>query len=186
MPWRRDLESGARPVSPLGYSRVMGGDVLSDDQIASLLAMPKKVTQAPRKAKVKAKHEEYDFAVEGADGTKFTVYARQSLILAANFSCGLKWEAPSGEGVTLVRYNGNSHPHGNRLEGTRFVDKFHIHRATERYLRMGLDSDGFAEETSAYSSLSGAVKALAIDCHVQDLSLPSAQGVLFGPGGGGK
>ncbi len=127
------------------------------------------------------KHEEYDFTVKGQDGTMFKVFARQNVILRDDFSCGLRWDAPSGEAIILARYNGSSHPHTNRIEKTRFVSKHHIHRATERYVQAGLPAEGYAMETTAYASLAAAVTSLARDCHIEGLALPPQQlGLISG------
>ncbi len=40
----------------------------------------------------------------------------------------------------------------------------HIHTATARYQRRGLDEDGFAEATDAYKDLFGALDRLIADC----------------------
>ena len=64
----------------------------------------------------------------------------------------------------LRRYNGFSHEHSNELEGNRFY-KFQIHIATERYQKeTGLREDTFAEETTRYSDIDGAIKCLLHDC----------------------
>jgi hypothetical protein len=166
----------------------MSSDVLTDERIAALLAMAKNVTAGPKRTKIKEKHEERSFEIEGEDGYRFGVYTRQSLVLRDCFSCGLFWDSPSGESITLVRYNGMGHIHTNRLDGTRIVNKCHIHRLTERYALAGRTSDGFAEETSRYSDLAGALKALGSDCHITGLQGPEPpnSGALFLPGMGGN
>jgi hypothetical protein len=51
----------------------------------------------------------------------------------------------------------------NRIEGVRFYD-FHIHQATERYQDSGFDEDAFAEVTSRYQNVSGALRCMLDDC----------------------
>jgi hypothetical protein len=68
----------------------------------------------------------------------------------------------------LRRYNGKSHVHGNRIEGTTFYD-FHIHTATERYQLLGSREDTFAEPSRLFTNLS-----LALDCLVQDCGFEGA------------
>lgn len=105
----------------------MAAESLSDEKIRTLLESPKVVKQEPRKHKQKGKHLEYDYLLESEDGHFFTLFTRQNTILKDDFTCGLRWDAPSGEGFILARYNGSSHPHRNKIEGDTFVGKFHIH-----------------------------------------------------------
>ncbi len=65
--------------------------------------------------------------------------------------------------IRLRRYNGKSHEHTNRIERDRFYN-FHIHMATERYQREAETEDGYAEPSSKYSDLSGAIECLIDDC----------------------
>ncbi len=64
----------------------------------------------------------------------------------------------------LLRFNGR-HPsqHTNKLEKRKglsnsvFRNRFHIHRATERYQVDGLEIDGYAEVTERYDSFDSAL-----------------------------
>src|SRR5438132_9774066 len=87
--------------------------------------------------------------------------------------------APGAEELILVRYNGASHPHPNRLEGNRIDFVPHIHRATERYLRANLKPEGFAENTTRYTTLSGALHELVNDLHVTGLDTKPDHPELF-------
>jgi hypothetical protein len=147
----------------------MSAAELTDEKIQALRTFPKKVTSGSRKPKIKAGHFEMDFEAASEDGSRFRVFARQNRRLADDFSCGIRWEAPSGEAVTLARYNGPSHPHPNPLEGTRLVGVCHIHTATERYIRLGRQPETFAVATDRYHDLDGAMAALAEDFAITGL-----------------
>lgn len=67
----------------------------------------------------------------------------------------------------LRRYNGRSHRHLNKIEGTRLRYDFHIHSATFRYQAGSgpgrMQPDGYAEITSRYSSIDGALDCALLD-----------------------
>ena len=158
---------GCWPFSPSIHYH-MGAEALSDERIKALLSMKKRLTSSSSpKPRLKGKHEERDYTIVGDDGeTRFVVYARQNANLTDDFSCGLRWEAPSGESVTLIRMNGPSHVHPNRLEKTSIVAKCHVHMATTRYIQAGLQPEGYAEESFEYTDLEGALRVLARVCNV--------------------
>lgn len=148
----------------------MGLEGLTDEKIAALLDLPKRLTGWDRKApKQKAGHAEQQASVQGEDGSSFFVFIRRNVLLSDDFSCGLVWRAPGGSPVTLARFNGSSHSHLNKLEGNRIARRCHIHMITRRYIDAGLDPDGFAVETDAYTGLRGALRALAERCKIEGL-----------------
>lgn len=142
--------------------------VLTDVRIAELLKMEKDITKAPKRGTQKGKHFEWDFELESADGTKFTIFVRDNSMIENGFSCGLCWVSPSGEHVALLRCNGGYHPHPNRIEGNHLPIQAHIHRATERYMKRG-NPCGFAETTDIYDDIDGALKHLVEVCNVSGI-----------------
>ena len=66
----------------------------------------------------------------------------------------------------LRRYNGKSHQHSNKIENQKPFYDFHIHYATERYQKVGLKEEYYAEQTDRYSDIHGALKCLFDDCNV--------------------
>jgi len=78
-----------------------------------------------------------------------------------------------GKPLTLVRYNGSSHAHGE----IRY--RCHIHRATAEALAAGRRIDSFAEETDRYRTLEGALACLIEDCAVQGVSAKLDERDLF-------
>jgi hypothetical protein len=158
----------------------MGADELTDARIHELLSMKKHLKSSPSpKPKMKGMHEERDIIVESEDEKeRFVVYARQNTKLPDDFSCGLRWEAPSGESVHLMRVNGSSHVHPNRIEQTTIVGKCHIHVATARYILAGYHAEAYAEEASEYSDPDGALRVLADRCNISGFRFEPHQGLL--------
>lgn len=148
----------------------MAFESLSDEIIAALVACPKKLLNPHAKKKIKEGHEQVNFRVAATDksGHFFSVYLRQNLRegMTHDFSCGISWLAPNGESVTLRRYNGPSHNHFNHLEQTRLGSTCHIHEATERYIKANRKPEGYASETTRYTSLDGAFHCLVTDCKI--------------------
>ena len=148
----------------------MAATTLTDEKIAALIAMSKRVTNPGARRKVSSKHEQVTYNVIGDDGeTAFQIFVRQSRKITENFSCGLLWISPSGETVTLIRYNGASHPHDNALESDRYELHCHIHKATERYIAANKKPETYAEKTDRYRTLDGALNCLLTDCVVTGL-----------------
>ncbi len=147
----------------------MGYESLTDEKIISLLTLPKKITNPNITPKEKGAHWELNYNVIGKQNPsdQFRLYSRQNTIEHDDFSCGLTWVMPSGEEVHLVRYNGKSHTHPNRLEHQTIPFQYHIHRATEKYIRAGKKPEGYAEATERYQDLQGAFRCLLTDCCIK-------------------
>ena len=145
----------------------MSFEDLTDEAIETLRTTEKDAVKGI--TKMKPGHTEVDYEATGRDGSRFRIFTRQNNSVADDFSCGIRWELPSGENLTLARYNGSSHPHRNAIEGESLPPACHIHKATERYLRHNRRAEGFAEETTRYSDMAGALRALAKDFCVSGL-----------------
>lgn len=145
--------------------------VLIDAEIERLIALEKSVINPRAKKLEKRGSEQVNYEAEAATGEKFRVYVRQNMRIPDGFSCGLLYLAPSGEPVTLTRYNGSDHEHANPLDGGGPMPAAcHIHKATERYMQAGRKAEHFAESTDRYSDLEGAIRALILDCNIKGLS----------------
>ncbi len=140
---------------------------LSDSDILVLLAEPKPLPgdyQSRLQLRPKSGHKERELDVIGAAGSDFQLIVRQSLFNPLDFSVILGYLMPGSNVLfRLRRYNGRSHQHTNRIEGDTFYD-FHIHIATERYQTAGCQEDHYAETTSRFADLSGAIRCLILDC----------------------
>jgi hypothetical protein len=149
--------------------------LLSDELIAQLLTMDKVVKNPGAKSTLFKKSLRFNFAVQSFDGTHaFELYTRQNQIDPDAFSCGLTfYPKPGDKGITLTRYNGGYHVHRNPLEGDEEIRNLcHIHLATERYMVQG-KIDKFAETTTRYKDLRGALTCLLTDCNISGLELDS-------------
>ena len=108
-----------------------------------------------------------DLVVIGENGNEFRIIARQNTIRPADFSVILTVRVPSSKReFRLRRYNGWTNPHRNRIEKEE-IDGFHIHFATERYQRIGLNEDTYAQTTDRYSDFSGALQCLIADTNFE-------------------
>ena len=139
--------------------------VLSNDEINTLRAGRKKVTNpGARWTEKPGRHKQRNHLAESEDGKRFRVYLRQNLDDLRDFSCGLALVHKGGKPVSLVRYNGSSHAHGD------IAYRCHIHRATSEALAAGKKIDSHAEETDRYKTLDGALACLIDDCGIQGLT----------------
>ncbi len=128
----------------------------------------------PRKHK--RGHLEAGKQVVGADGSKFRLIVRQNRMDVIDFSVILGWEMSSLMRVfKLMRCNGLSHQHRNPLEGEEVFFDYHVHIATERYQLHGSKEEHYAEPTSAYTDLNGAIRHLLRECAF----VAPAQGTLL-------
>lgn len=158
----------------------MSFESLTDEKIDLLLKMTKRVTNPKAREVSDANHLKRDYTVESEDGAEnFVLFLRQNKTVQEDFSCGLRWIAPGSEGLILVRYNGPSHLHPNRLEGNMLEFVPHIHRVTERYVQGNLKPEGFAEPTSKYTTMSGALHELVNDLNITGLDTRPDHPELF-------
>jgi Family of unknown function (DUF6978) len=153
---------------------------LTDDKIDQILKMPKRITNPKAREVMDANHLKRDYIVESLDGDEtFVLFTRQNRTVQEDFSCGFRWLTPGSEGLTLVRYNGPSHLHVNRREGNRLEFVPHIHRVTERYIQNNLKPEGFAEATTKYRTLSGALHELVTDLRITGIETTADHPELF-------
>ncbi len=111
---------------------------------------------------------------------EWLIYLRRSQENPLDFSCGLGL-IPKGrvQAFTLIRYNGKSHQHTNRLENEAAFYDFHIHHATEKYQQSSYGDEHHAQPTNRYTNLHGALRSLLIDCKVTEDSPDDKQMRLF-------
>ena len=139
----------------------------TDAEIAQLLAEPKPLPddyQARLQLRPRSGHERAELDVRTPSGNRFRILLRQNMRNALDFSAIIA-HAPSNSSLffRLRRYNGRSHEHTNRLEGTTFYD-FHIHMATERYQALGAKEESFAEPSDRFADRHSALACLLDDC----------------------
>ncbi len=136
--------------------------ILDDAQIAALIGEPKPTVEPAALIPTthKGAHRETQQSVTTDEGSSFRLIVRQSTFDPLDFSVILGYELPETTRVfRLLRHNGNSHDHPNRLEQT-VARGFHVHLATERYQLAGYEEDGYAEMTNSYGDLAGAIRSM--------------------------
>ncbi len=159
----------------------MAEEALSDSEIAELIEEVKLLPinwQASPVVRAGSLQAQAD--VHGVNGTLFLFVIRQNTEYRNNFSVIPAIDLARRGRINLLRYDGGSHPHRNRIEGSRIMFKPHIHKATERYQRLRrADAEGYAEETDRYQDIKGAWDCFRADIHLQssenyeDTNLPS-------------
>ena len=106
-----------------------------------------------------ASHRQRSFKAhgEGDEQSLFEIYQRENIQDEVDFSCGIVHVALDGSRLTLARYNGSGHEHGDILY------RPHIHRATEKAIASGRKPEHEAEETGRYQTLEDALACLLED-----------------------
>lgn len=144
--------------------------ILSDEEIADLLRERKLLCDdyvARLQMRPKRGYKEADLEITGESGSRFQIRLRQSSSQPLDFSVILLYHVPgTNRDIRLVRYNGDHGGHTNFIERTR-VHGCHVHRATERYQGIANKADGYAESTTRYVDLHGALRCLLQDCNFE-------------------
>ena len=144
--------------------------VYTDQELDVLRAVRKQVVN-PRsrwtdKPATAPAHRQRSFKVVGEDdeASRFEVYQRQNLLDKDDFSCGIAHVPLGGSRLTLARYNGPGHEHGD------IIYRPHIHRATVEAIAAGKKPEREAEETGRFTTLEGALACLIDDFNIGGLS----------------
>lgn len=159
----------------------MGLEIITDELINKLLSSNKVVENPRARKKRDSGNERVTYILSDEEGNRYNLYLRQNYNMGMedSFSCGLSYVLPSGETFTLVRYNGPSHNHPNKLEKEKLGYVSHIHKASKRYLDETGKADGFAKATDRFRTLEGALHCLIEDCNISGLSSEPDQPSLF-------
>ena len=148
--------------------------LMSNDELDDLRSASKRVTNPGARWREKpGRHRQRNFTAEAEDGAVYRIYLRQNLDDDQDFSCGLALVHRGGRPLSLVRYNGASHAHGE----IRY--RCHIHRATAEATSAGRKVDSHADATDRYRTLEGALACLIEDCGVQGLTAQHDERDLF-------
>ena len=151
----------------------------TDEELSDLKTMPKTVTNPGArwltKPKARPAHRQRTFQAEGAQDqdVRFSIYLRQSLADESDFSCGISYQPVGGPPLTLARYNGPSHEHGD------IAYRAHIHRATESAIATGKRPESQAEESNRFETLDGALACLIQDFNLTGLNAQPDKPRLF-------
>ena len=148
--------------------------LMSNDELDGLRSDWKRVTNPGARWREKpGRHRQQNFNAETEGGAVYRIYLRQNLDDDQDFSCGLALVQRGGRPLSLVRYNGASHAHGE----IRY--RCHIHRATAEAISAGRKVDSNAVETDRYRTVEGALACLIEDCGVQGLTAHHDEQDLF-------
>ena len=147
--------------------------LMTNEELDGLRVAVKRVTNPRAQWREKPGHRQRNFTAEGDGGAVYRIYLRQNLNDDKDFSCGPALAQRGGKSLSLVRYNGASHAHGE----IRY--RCHIHRATAEAISAGRKADGHAEATDRYRTLDGAFACLIEDCGVQGLTAQHDKRDLF-------
>ena len=104
---------------------------------------------------------------------EFQIYQRQNLNDEMDFSCGITYRPRGAERLTMARYNGPGHGHGD------IVFRPHIHRASERAIAMGKKPESEAVETDRFQCVEDALVCLVADFRVAGLPFMETHPRLF-------
>jgi hypothetical protein len=144
------------------------------DKLQNLIQQPKHVTNPKARWRTEEKYERIDYDATAQEGElRFRIYLRQNITDPEDFSCGIRWIMPSGETLTLARYNGLSHIHDD------IEYECHIHRATEEAIRQGRRPECHADYTNQYRTVNGALYCLMNDFKVSGLDSQPDHPELF-------
>lgn len=143
--------------------------LITDQEIVELLSEEKLLPanfreQLTLKKKSDRKYKECDIYAKSNKGT-FIITVKVNIRELFDFSIILQYISENGFNYILRRYNG-IHQHKNILERT-VIQGYHIHMATEKYQRLSLRIEGYAELTDSYNNWKDALAQLIADCNVQ-------------------
>ena len=141
----------------------------TDDELAELRSMPKRVANPGARWVEKPGHRQRNYQVTAqSQDSRFAIYLRQNVRDANDFSCGIAYLPRGGARLTLARYNGPSHLHGD------IAYRPHIHRATARAIAAGRKPESEADETDRFATLDGAVGCLIDDFRLEGIARPES------------
>ena len=140
----------------------------SKEELTELESMAKHVTNPRVRWNSKPGHRQRNLQIVAGpeDETRFSIYQRQSELDDSDFSCGIAFLPPGGARLTLARYNGPSHIHGD------IEFQPHIHRATAKAIAAGKKPESEAAETDRFTTLDGAFRCLLDDFRVKGITPP--------------
>jgi hypothetical protein len=166
--------------------------ILSDAEIQQLLAEPKPLSPnwenrlrlAP---KAQEAFSQRSLSLPLPNGHEFSLVLRSNRLSPLDFSVILVFKDIDSSEYVLRRHNG-PHPsiHTNEYEKRLSLPNavlpicFHRHLATERYQKVGLKIDGYAEQANDYNNIRTAQDAMIRDAGFVLPSNPVVQSSMFG------
>lgn len=143
----------------------MAGKLYSEDELLALRDAAKQVTNPNARWSDKPSstpvHRQRTFhARSETERGHFEIYQRENIRDSLDYSCGIAYLPLDGTRLTLARYNGSGHEHGD------IAYRPHIHTATPAAIAAGAKPEREAEPTGRYSTLEGALACLVQDFRV--------------------
>lgn len=139
----------------------------TDEQIKELIDEKKRFKigwERKLNFKQQGKQKTISLEIEG-EQNQFTIILRANIIDPESFSAIFAViPKDSTQVFRLRRYDGGSHRHANKIEGTVIDHECHIHFATERYQELGNKEEDYAEQTDRFTNLEEAFRCLIEDC----------------------
>lgn len=138
--------------------------MITDEYLQRVRQLPKCVSNPQARWTEKPGHRQRNFQATALDSDEtFRIVQRLDRTDEKDFSCGIQLAQRGEEDLTLARYNGPSHRHGD------IAYKCHIHHATEKAIAANRKPESEAQETDGYHSLEGALARLLADYNVSGI-----------------
>jgi hypothetical protein len=138
-------------------TRPYSKEELTNSVIETLLSVPKKLKGRASKLKQDARGTlRFDCRLQCVENNAphlFKLFIRQSAKLEDSFSIGLEYHCtPCGidDYLTLMRVNGSTHQHTNKVINNQTFKTFHVHQATSEAIALNLQPEQFASPCSHY------------------------------------
>lgn len=143
--------------------------------IDELISCEKQMVKSPtRDFKEENRHRRRDMRLQDMEVGKrmFSVFIRQSLEFAEDFSLGLVYLSQDGKRMTMIRYNGQHDQSNDPYDLAKPHFQYHIHKATAENLNNGRYAKHPANATRDYASFEEATTEFlqAIGLRADDIS----------------
>lgn len=143
--------------------------------INELIECDKQITDAPtRDFKDEYRHRRKDFRLQAVNDPRmlFSVFMRQSVEFAEDFSLGLVYLSEDGKRMTMIRFNGQHDQTNDPYDLAKPHFQYHIHKATPENLNNGRYDKHPATITRLYASFVEATQEFlaAIGVRSQDIA----------------
>jgi hypothetical protein len=145
--------------------------MLTDEKIEKLIAVPKKIIQAPKKKFWEDKTNHFclhnNFICASLQNEKdiFLIFLRKHISIPESFSIGMNY---TNEKTLLIRVNGK-HYHSNK-ENTLTFNDFHVHTSNELQLNKGITNSFDANICKEYSNFNSALLFFCKTCGIMDIN----------------
>lgn len=146
----------------------MAGKLYSEEELSVLRNAPKRVTNpnarwSGNRPTCRSNRQRVFQARSETERGHYEIYQRENIRDPLDYSCGIVYLPLDGTRLTLARYNGSGHEHGD------IAYRPHIHSATHDAIAAGARPEREAKATERYSTSEGALACLLQDFRVGGL-----------------